>query len=350
MNSMHYIRPCFWLVQLMLMFSPVCMAEGYELGQGWPVGKYLLSGYANIEIVNRFDAATKLELDDLSLFASGRVSKWVNPFIEAELSKHTLIKEGGGAGSGDFIVERFYNDAMLSANDTLRIGKILTPLGEWNLVHAAPLIPTITRPYTTARGFDAYMSGISWMHEAGESGTSDIQLYWQPDNEWFKRPASQTLRNFHNVIGGHINVPFGLINKAGVSVQHGKLIETGEMFTLYGFNVNKSFGKLRLESEAITARFSGVVLPGASPRIHDRESGIFALAEYKITSKLHGILEWERYQDHTVSESSRATLVSLAYRPSVATVWKLEYIHQAGVSSPISSISTGLKAAYSLLF
>jgi hypothetical protein len=261
-----------------------------------------------------------------------------------------LIQQGGGSSSGDFIVERFYNDSMLSAHDTLRVGKILTPLGDWNLVHAAPLIPTITRPYTTARGFEAYMSGISWMHDTGDGSSSDFLLYWQPDNEWFKRPASQTRRNFHNVVGGHINVPFGLINKAGASIQHGKLIETGELFTLYGFNVNKSFGKLRLESEAITAHFSGVVLPGASPRVHDRESGIFALADYAITSKLHGILEWERYQDHTVSTPSRSTLVALAYRPSVPTVWKLEYIHQAGVSSPISPVSTGFKVAYSLLF
>lgn len=332
------------------MFSPVCQAEGYELGQGWPVGKYLLSGYANIEVVDRFDAPSKLDLDDLSLFASGRISQWANPFIEVELSKHTLIQQGGGSAGGDFIVERFYNDAMLSAHDTLRVGKILTPLGDWNLVHAAPLIPVITRPYTAARGFDAYMSGVTWIHDAGEGVTSDLQLYWQPDNEWFKRPSSQTRRNFHNVVGGHMNVPFGLINKIGVSIQHGKLIETGEMFTLFGFNANKSFGRLRLESEAILSHFSGAVLAGATPRVHGSESGIFGLADYTISSRWHGILEGEYYQDHTVSEPSRSTLIAFAYRPSVPMVWKLEYIHQAGVSLPISPVSTGWKAAFSVLF
>ena len=57
----------FVLFLFWLMFSPECLAEGYELGQGWPVGKYLLSGYANIELVDRFDAPAKLDLDDLSL-------------------------------------------------------------------------------------------------------------------------------------------------------------------------------------------------------------------------------------------------------------------------------------------
>lgn len=348
--AMRHILLPLVLFQLGLIFSPVSQAEGYELGQGWHAGNYYLSGYTNIELVDRFDAPTKLELDDLSLFAGGRVSQWINPFMEVELSKHTLIRQGGGRENGDVIVERFYNDLIFSEHDTLRVGKTLTPLGGWNLVHAAPLIPIITRPYTAARGFHAYASGVSWLHDTEDGATPDLQLYWQPDNEWFKRPASQTIRNFHNILGGHINKPLGLVDKIGASFQHGQLTETGEMFTLYGVNANKSFGKLRLESEAITSHFSGTVLPGATPRIHDNESGIFALADYAITPQWHGILEWEHYQDHTVNLPSRSTLVAVAYRPSAPMVWKLEYIHQAGESASFAPIHTGLKAAFALLF
>lgn len=333
-----------------LIFSPISQAEGYEVGQGWHAGNYYLSGYTNIEVIDRFDAPTKLELDDLSLFAGGRVSQWVNPFMEVELSKHTLIQQGGGRENGDVIVERFYNDARLSEHDTLRVGKILTPLGDWNLVHAAPLTPVITRPYTAARGFHAYASGISWQHDPEDSVTPDLQLYWQPDDEWFKRPANQATRNFHNVLGGHINMPLGLLDKIGASFQHGQLMETGEMFTLYGVDFNKSLGKLRLQGEGIISRFSGAVLPGAAPRLHDHEAGIFVLADYSITPQWHGILEWERYQDHTVRINSRSTLVAVAYRPSAPMVWKLEYIYQAGAPASFATIRTGWKAAFALLF
>ncbi len=332
------------------MFYPISQAEGYELGQGWPVGKFLLSGYVNIELVDRFDAPTKLELDDISLLASGRINKWVNPFVEAELSKYTLIEQGGGSGGGDFIVERFYNDSIVSENSTLRIGKILSPLGDWNLEHAAPLIPIITRPYTTARGFAAYSSGVSWLHEPEIGASTNWQLYWQPDTEWFKRPANQAPRSFRNVYGGHIYKTFGLLDKIGASLQHGDFIETGETYSLFGINANKSLGKLKLECEAITANFSGTVLPGAPSRLHDKESGIFGLADYAVTSKWHGIVSGEYYQDHTVSETSRSTLVAAAYRPSVPVVWKLEYIHQAGMSLSIGTIRTGWKASFSTLF
>lgn len=339
------------ILLLQLGTSPrIGQAEDYELGQGWHAGNYYLSGYANIEVIDRFDAPSRLDLDDLSLFVSGHVSQWVNPFTEVELSQHTLFRQGGGRENGEVIVERFYNDSMLSEHDTLRFGKILTPLGDWNLVHAAPLIPLITRPYTTARGFHAYSSGLSWMHDPENGATPDLQLYWQPGDEWFKRPASITLRNFHNVSGAHLNMPFGLVDKIGASFQHGQLIETGEMFTLYGVNANKSFGKLRLESEAITSRFSGTVLPGATPRVHNNESGILGLADYAITPQWHGILGWERYQDHTVIIPSRSTFIAVAFRPSAPVVWKLEYIYQAGVSASIAPIHTGLKASFSFLF
>lgn len=339
------------LFQLGLMFFPVSQAEGYELGQGWYADNYYLSGYTNIVVVDHFGTPAELELDDLSLFAGGHISQWVNPFTEIELSKQTLIQQGGGRENGNVIVERFYNDAILSERDTLRIGKILTPLGDWNLVHAAPLIPIITRPYTTARGFHAYTSGVSWLHDPEDDGmTPDLQLYWQPGSEWFKRPASQTIRNFHNILGGHINIPLGIVDKIGASFQHGQLMETGEIFTLYGFNANRTFGKLRLESEAITAHFSGTVLPGATPRLHDNESGIFVLADYSITPQWHGILEWERYQDHTLNMPSRSNLAAIAYKPSAPMVWKLEYTRQIGMPASFATIHTGWKAAFSLLF
>jgi hypothetical protein len=338
------------LLQILLISASVCRAEGYVLGQGWPVGNYLFSGYANIELVDRFNSPAQLDLDDLSLFASGRVNKWFNPFLEAELSKYTLIKQGGGSIQGDFVVERFYDDVIISDHDVLRIGKILTPLGDWNLVHAAPLIPIITRPYTTARGFLAYSSGLSWLHDPESYVKPNWQLYWQPDTELLKRPASVAPRSFRNVYGAHFNIPFGLLDKFGASLQHGKYIETGETFTLVGINAHKTLGNVKLESEAITAKFTGAVLPGAVPRVHDDELGIFGLADYAVTPKWHTILEGEYYQDHLVTQPSRNVLAAVAYKPSEPMVWKLEYIHQAGVPASFATIRTGWKASFSTLF
>jgi len=337
------------LAQFGLMFPSPCQAEDYEIGQGWHSGNYYLSGYASIEAVDRFGAPARLDLGDLSLFAGGRISQWANPFMEVEFSRQTLIRQGGGIVHGDWIVERFYNDMILSEHDTLRVGKILTPLGDWNQVHAAPLVPLVTRPYTAARGFETYASGISWMHDLEDGSSPDFQLYWQPDTEWFKRPASQTVRNFRNVIGVHLNLPLGLVDKIGASFQHGKLVESGERYTLYGFNANLSFGNLKLEGEAIRAHFSGAVLPGTA-QVRSTETGFFALADYTVTPEWHGILAGEYYQDHMVDGSSRIISLAVNYKPSLPMVWKLEYIYQAGVPASFALVDTGLKGSFSLLF
>ncbi|MDX8378669.1 MAG: hypothetical protein R8K48_01275 [Gallionella sp.] len=344
---MRYTLPLLFFV---LFGFTASQAEGYELGQGWHSGDFYVSGYANVDIVDRFDAPTKFKVDDLSLFAGGHVNQWANPFMEIELTNHTLIQQGGGAVHGDIVVERLYNDALLSEHNTLRVGKMLTPVGDWNMIHAAPLVPLITRPYTTALGFDVYTTGFSIIHDSGIRGVPDIQLYGDLGAALFARPARVALRSFRHVFGGHINMPFGLIDKVGVSFQSGQYIETGEKFTLYGVNANQSFGKLSLQSAAITARFSGTILTGAASRLHNSESGIYALADYAITTSWHAILEGEYYQDHTVRLPSRSTSVTLSFRPSAPTVWKLEYTHQAGVSASFAPIHTGLKLAFSTLF
>ncbi|NOU01273.1 MAG: hypothetical protein HOO95_06845 [Gallionella sp.] len=336
----------FVLLQFAVLTASIAQADDYQLGQGWRAGNYYFSGYVNAEVVDRFGSPMRLDLDDLSAFAGGKINQWINPFLEVELSGHTLVRQGGGARNGDLIVERFYNDVLFSERDTLRIGKILTPLGDWNVVHAAPLVPIITRPYTAVRGFAGYMSGINWIHEEEQGLISDVQLYLQPGDELFKRPVTQTIRNFHNVIGGQVNKSWSMKDRLGLSFQHGTLIESGESYILLGINAAQSFGKLKLEGEAISAKFSGM-----SPRAHDTEEGIFVLADYAVTSQWHGIAEVEYYQDHTVAPSSRSTLLAVNYKPSdVPVVWKLEYIHQAGMPSPIANVRTGVKGSLSFFF
>lgn len=331
------------LFQFGLAASPAAHAEEYHLGQGLPIGDFLLSGYANLVAEAPNGGIAKGSIDDFSLFVSGRVNRWINPFLETELASLTLEQQGDGRRSnGHFILERLYNDARISESDTLRIGKMLAPVGDWNLVHAAPLVPTVTRPLTTFHGFSEYTNGVSWLHENDLGEGPDWQLYWQPGVEWHERPSTIIHRHYREVWGAHVNWPLGFADKAGISFQHGQMVETGETFNVYGANLRKTFGKWMLESEATSSSWSG-----AAPRVRDRESGAYLLADYALTSRWHGIAEWEFFQDHLVQQVSRNTLAGIAYRPEPAIAWKLEYVHQMGVSSYISS---GWFASFSTLF
>jgi len=319
-------------------------AAGYHLGQGLTAGDFFLSGYVNVVAEAPHGERSQLMLDDLSLFASGRINRWVNPFVEMEVTGLTLLKAGEKSGpSGEFVPERFYNDLHLSESDTLRIGKMLSPVGEWNSIHAAPLVPTTTRPLTTYRGFSEYASGVAWVHESASTDGPDWKLYMQPGKPWAPRSSRVAPRRFSDVWGAHLNWSLDFDDKFGLSFQHGRLATTGETYALIGANARETVGRLSLQGEAISAHWSG---PNAT-RVHAHEWGGYGLADYAVTDRWHGLLEGELYQDHEQLKRSRNLLLGFAYKPSTAAVWKLEYVRQYG-DSPF--IKTGWLASFAALF
>jgi hypothetical protein len=320
-------------------------ADDYQLGQGWHAGDYYFSGYTNVTLNDGFGTSTNLNLDDLSLLINGHVNRWLNPFVETEFASQTLIQQGGNAPHGYLIMERLYNDFSVTEQDAIRFGKTLTQFGDWNTVHAAPLVPTDNRPLTTL-GFHGYVAGLTWLHNPDDGTAHDWQLYWQPGEEWITQPVVIKTREFRNVSGGHINKPLGLIDKVGASFQHGELETTGETYDFYGVNANLSFGKLKLMGEAVTSVWSGGFITPA----HDHEGGLFGLADYSITKNLHGIVEWEEYQDHTVAQPSINSLLAINYKPRSFMSWKLQYLHQTGTPSPLSPILTGWTTTFSTMF
>jgi hypothetical protein len=327
-----------------LSAGPLASAADYELGQGIPAGDFLFSGYMNVVAQAPNGGANALMLDDLSLFVAGRVNRWVNPFLEAEISSLTLAQQGDGpTENGHLVRERIYNDLRLSDTDTLRIGKILAPVGDWNLIHAAPLVPTTTQPLTTSRGFATYASGVSWLRETADTLLPDWQIYVQPGTEWFSRPAAVAPRQFRDVSGAHLNWNLGINDKFGLSVQHGTLVSSDETYSLVGANFRRRFGRLALESETTVARWSG----GNQPRAHDVEQGIYVLADYTLLKDWHGIAEAEYFQDHEHSDPSRNILVGLTYKQRPAVIWKIEYVDQLGTGH---DIPTGWQASFAVLF
>ncbi|HEX8980349.1 MAG TPA: hypothetical protein VF811_11625 [Parasulfuritortus sp.] len=326
------------------MVAASSWADPYQLGQGMQVGDFLLSGYGNLVAEAPNGQPARLVVDDLSLYVNGSINRWLNPFLEAEISGANLLHEGGADNSaGRLVLERFYDDVHLSETNTLRLGKILSPVGDWNLIHAAPLVPTITRPLTTYRGFAEYASGLSWLHESDYSGVSpDWQIYWQPDKELVQRPDSVSPRHHRDVFGAHLNWSFGMLDNAGLSYQQGEQLVTGQRYTLGGLNARKVVGRLTLQGEATTAYWSAEPAGGRS-----HEWGAFLVADYRFTPYWHGIVEREVYQPHGTDAQSRSNLLGVAYKPNPAVVWKLEYVHQQDRSREVPS---GWSASCAVLF
>ena len=145
--------PNILLAALLVLAAPAWADTDYRLGRGYRVGDtgWRLGGYASIGAEAPHGGDWSLQANDLSLFLSWDRGGRFRFFSELEVGDaiHAGEKHGLSTSEAHFEFERGYLDAILTDWTTLRLGKFLTPIGRWNLIHADPLVWTATRPLAT---------------------------------------------------------------------------------------------------------------------------------------------------------------------------------------------------------
>lgn len=325
--------------------APAHAASGYQLGHGYDLGPFNFAGYSNVVANLPRHEARSLVLDDLSLYVTGHLGRFFNPFVETEFTQFDIARSGSSGtdrGDGDLVLERLYNDSYLTDNITLRLGKMLAPVGEWNEIHAAPLVLTTIRPAVTHRNFSEYATGVSLIYSDPYARLPDMQVYWQPAGELSERPSRLTTHQYKSVEGAHISFPIGLLDKVGASFQQSKDVR-GYDQSLYGLDFHYTIGKLTLQGEGTFSDISNE----ATVHARDTEWGAYTAASYALTDKwsVHGW--YEAFADRTESSTAQDLLFGVAYRPRSAMVFRLEYLQNVG-GTPVNP--TGLFASWSVLF
>lgn len=136
----------------------------YVPGRGLHVGDtgLTLGGYTNLTLDRDEGKEARLSLEDLSLFVIYEPMARLRFFSELEYADVFDVEEDGDAASREeaATVERLHLDVGISDALNVRAGIFLTPVGRWNVIHAAPLVWTTSRPLTTEIPFDPNVTGI----------------------------------------------------------------------------------------------------------------------------------------------------------------------------------------------
>jgi len=148
-------------------------ASGFQLG-----------GYASAGITAPRKGNTEFNLNEISLLLSWDNNARLKFFSELELERPLSWNENKHFNNKNSYVdlERLYLDYTLSEKINLRGGRFLTPAGRWNLLHAAPLVWTGSRPLATNYLFPSAINGVM-MHGAtplrinGEEQSFEYALY-----------------------------------------------------------------------------------------------------------------------------------------------------------------------------
>ncbi len=148
-------------VFLFFLFSWCCsntaLADDENTWHGFKLG-----GYSSAGITFPSDGKTEAALNEISLILSWNNDGRLSFFSELELENPIRWNEDEQFYHKDsyFDLERFYFDYNLSEKVNVRAGRFLTPAGRWNLLHAAPLVWTTSRPLATSRLFPISTNGI----------------------------------------------------------------------------------------------------------------------------------------------------------------------------------------------
>ncbi len=216
LNSLHQTRLIVTLicylgsVALLSALSKVASAdEAAENFYGFKLG-----GYSSASVSLPRDGTAEASLDDISLMLSWNNNGRLNFFAELELERPLSWNKNNHSNTKDSYLdlERLYLDYNVSEKINVRTGRFLTPVSRWNLLHAAPLVWTSTRPLVTSQLFPTAINGLmlfgatpyqSANQDSGQNLAFEYSFFIEALKDQI-RDNNETL--YKNVAGAHFSL------------------------------------------------------------------------------------------------------------------------------------------------
>ena len=335
-----------WLTAFLLCFAPAQADDnvsGYQLGRGYNLGDsgIHLGGYANAQMHSQGMSPTSFAVDDLSLFVSWDNGSKLRYFSETEIEDDLTYREGQAltAKRAKFRLERIYLDYLLNDNVTLRMGKILTPIGQWNLMHANPLVWTTTRPVATSNLFAEHATGIM-LQGVIPLGERFIEYSAYGDYTSSLDPVRGDNPNFDNAQG--LRLRYSLYDNLQIGFSYADFSLMGKTDNrnhLSGLDLAWSYQRFAVNSEIV---YRDTNDPSALQ--HAWQGYIQGVSP--LSASLYAVGRYEFF-DQAQQKSGEAEVLGLAYRPTPPLVVKVEY--RLGKNNR-QLAPDGLFASFSLLF
>jgi hypothetical protein len=309
----------------------------YSLGQGlyFPDQGLRIGGYADVHFFDLQGSRADSSLRDVSLFVTKDLGSRWQLFTELATSRTVNVTGAhNGGGNAEVDVERLYADFHATPAITFRFGKFLTPIGEWNLVHADPLTWTVSRPLSTSAAFARHTSGAMAFGTVAVKGrdldywvfaddSKNLGIGQDADDAFTDYTGDRSPRNnFLHALGGRV-----LYHLAGDSLAVGasyvsyQLEQPRHDYQLVGIDFTWTTRYVELTGEAIFR-------DGASALSSER--GGFVEAGVPIASHLYLIGRFERYHTSLPDTTTIVRTEALNYRPFAGLVLKLEHRNARG--------------------
>ena len=310
----------------------------YEPGRGLAVGAsgLRLGGYANLVLARDEGEAARFTLDELSFLAVYDPHPRVHLFTELELEDlwDLASDREGSVEHASFEIERAYGDFTISDELNLRLGKFLTPVGRWNVIHAAPLTWTTSRPLVTTRPFDDNTTGAQVFGSfAVEPATVTYHLFGQ-----FTDGLDHAHQPVEQERSGGARLELDLAEGPQLGATFLTFRTRGRWEELGGLDAMWSFARTELHGEVVLADGEGAEGGGW---------GGFAQIVQELVPRWFAVGRYEMFDPRGGRRPVHLFDVGAAYRPWPPLVLKAEYLFADHAST---IVDPGFLSSVSLLF
>lgn len=303
----------------------------YTLGHGlyFPAAGLRVGGYADFNFYDVQGTRSSYDVRDLSLFLTQDIGTRWQLFGEIEAANPVNSRGHTDVDNATLDVERLYVDYHANPYVNFRFGKFLTPVGEWNLVHADPLTWTISRPLSTSAAFALHATGAMVFGTLPLRGrdldywvfaddTRNLNIGDSEDDAYTNLGATQTLQNnFRQALGGRVLYHlFGDSLSIGASALSYQLQSPRGKYLLSGIDFNWTTRHIGFTGEAVYRK---------NPDGRPDERGGFVQTEIPLWRRLYFIERYERYRTSTPQQTSTIHTTAINFKPLEGIVLKLEY-------------------------
>lgn len=321
--------------------SPSATDDSYRLGKGLhvPDSDLTLGGYATASYQRRNNETPQAGLDNLSLFVWWEGSSRWKFFSELDYENVWRSRAPDDDDQHHYLaLERLYVDYAMADSANVRIGKFLTPIGRWNLIHATPLVWTTSRPLVTEHVFPTNVTGLMLSGALPDAGDGlEYAVYAANGSEWRPSPEQDT---FRRAVGAHFSFPLMSGGRFGLSYAAFEQDKTrGERKQLVGFDYVWTHNNYELSAEGVY-RFSD------NGRDWD-EKGAFAQLVVPLSGKLFAVARCEIYRQARTEGASQLWVAGLNYHLKPALVVKAEWV---GGRNNDTGAPEGFMSSLSVLF
>ncbi len=308
-------------------------AAPYSLGQGlyFPQQGLRIGGYANLQYYSLKAEKSTLQSRDASLFVSRDIGSRWQLFGEVDASDAVKLSGGHSGGEDSGIdIERLYVDYHAGQAISFRFGKFLTPVGQWNLIHADPLTWTVSRPLATSAAFARHAAGAMMFGTLSLHGrdldywvfaddSKNLGIGHDQDHAFSSYGANDSIRNnFRQATGAR--VLYHMVNdrlSVGMSWLIYTLQEPQQKYQLTGLDFSWSTRYATLSGEAIYRSGRHADAPV--------EHGGFLEAEVPLPGRLYVVGRYERYRTSLATQTTTLRTLGINYRPIQGIVLKVEH-------------------------